>query len=89
MICFSSDVPEEYVDAIVDAHCSEYHGMFSFCDVELMETKRIYLTLVTNSWFYFRWVNIKRIAAEFPISIPSFAAFLAEIDRSCETHLYK
>ena len=44
MICFSSDVPEEYVDAIVDAHCSEYHGMFSFCDVELMETERIYLT---------------------------------------------
>jgi len=39
IICFSSDVPEEYVDAMVDAHCSEYQGIFSFCDVELMETK--------------------------------------------------
>ena len=51
MICFSSDVPEEYVDAIVDAHCSEYQGIFSFCDVELMETKKMYFISMKNLSF--------------------------------------
>jgi len=36
-ICFSAPVPDEYVDANVEAHASEYHGMDSVSDVELIE----------------------------------------------------
>lgn len=47
MIWFSLVEPDEYVDAKVEAHGSEYQGMFSCSDVELIEM--VYIKLVYPS----------------------------------------